>query len=97
MKLHKAADKLLDGISETLTYMDFPEEHWKKIRTNNAIERLNREIRRRTRVVGIFPDGESALMMVCARLRHVVNTQWGSKKYMDMKHLYGFDVNNLFD
>ena len=74
MKLNKAADKLLDGIAETLTYMDFPEEHWKKIRTNNAIERLNREIRRRTRVIGTFPDGESALMLVCARLRHVVNT-----------------------
>lgn len=76
MKLHKAADKVLDGISETLTYMDFPEEHWKKIRTNNVIERLHREIRRRTRVV---------------------STQWDSKKYMDMKHLYGFDVNNLLD
>ena len=62
MKLNKAADKLLDGIAETLTYMDFPEEHWKKIRTNNTIERLNREIRRRTRVIGTFPDGESALM-----------------------------------
>ena len=72
MKLNKAADKLLDGVAETLTYMDFPEEHWKKIRTNNIIERLNREIRRRTRVIGTFPDGESALMLVCARLRHVV-------------------------
>ena len=70
MKLNKAADKLLNGVAETLTYMDFPEEHWKKIRTNNAIERLNREIRRRTRVIGTFPDGESALMLVCARLRH---------------------------
>ena len=87
----------LDGIVETLTYMDFPEEHWKKIRTNNMIERLNREIRRRTCVVGTFPDGESALMMVCARLRHVVSTRWGSKKYMDMKHLYGFDMDNLLD
>ena len=51
------------------------------------IERLNREIRRRTRVVGTFPDGNSALMLVCARLRHVAGTQWGSKKYMNMKHL----------
>ena len=50
-------------------------------------ERLNREIRRRTRVVGTFPDGNSALMLVCARLRHVAGTQWGSKKYMNMKHL----------
>ena len=72
---------------ETLTYCDFPSEHWTRIRTNNVIERLNREIRRRTRVVGAFPDGNSALMLVCARLRHVAGTQWGSKKYMNMKHL----------
>ena len=61
-----------------------------KIRTNNVIERMNRKIRkirRRTRVVGAFPDGNSALMLVCARLRHVAGTQWGSKKYMNMKHL----------
>ena len=66
---------------------DFPSEHWTRIRTNNVIERLNREIRRRTRVVGSFPDGNSALMLVCARLRHVAGTQWGNKKYMNMKHL----------
>ena len=76
-----------DGIEETLTYCDFPGEHWTRIRTNNVIERLNREIRRRTRVVGTFTDGNSALMLVCARLRHVAGTQWGNKKYMNMKHL----------
>ena len=70
-----------------LGYCDFPSEHWTRIRTNNVIERLNREIRRRTRVVGSFPDGHSALMLVCARLRHVAGTQWGNKKYMNMKHL----------
>ena len=43
--------------------------------------------RRRTRVVGTFPDGNSALMLVCARLRYVAGTQWGNKKYMNMKHL----------
>ena len=87
MKLKEAAKKIEDGIEETLTYCDFPSEHWAKIRTNNVIERLNREIRRRTRVVGTFPDGNSALMLVCARLRHVAGTQWGNMKYMSMKHL----------
>ena len=87
VKLKEAAKKVEDGIEETLTYCDFPSEHWTRIRTNNVIERLNREIRRRTRVVGTFPDGNSALMLVCARLRHVAGTQWGSKKYMNMKHL----------
>ena len=87
MKLKEAAKKVEDGIEETLAYCDFPSEHWSRIRTNNVIERLNREIRRRTRVVGSFPDGNSALMLVCARLRHVAGTQWGNKKYMNMKHL----------
>ena len=87
MKLKEAAKKVEDSIEETLAYMDFPYEHWVRIRTNNVIERLNREIRRRTRVVGTFPDGNSALMLVCARLRHVAGTQWGSKKYMNMMHL----------
>lgn len=87
MKLKEAAKKVEDGVEETLAYTDFPYEHWTRIRTNNVIERLNREIRRRTRVVGCFPDGNSALMLVCARLRHVAGTQWGNKKYMNMKHL----------
>ena len=87
MKLKEADKKVEDGIEETLTYCDFPSEHWTRIRTNNGIERLNREIRRPTRVVGTFPDGNSALMLVCARLRYVAGSQWGNKKYMNMKHL----------
>jgi transposase-like protein len=88
MKLREAAKKIDDGIVETLTYMDFPYAHWSKIRSNNVIERLNREIRRRTRVVGTFPDGNSALMLVCARLRHVASKDWGTKRYMSMTHLH---------
>jgi len=88
MKLSKAADIVHKGIAETLTYMDFPTEHWMRIRTNNTLERLNREIKRRTKVVGTFPDGQSALMLVCARLRHVASHEWGSKRYLNMQHLY---------
>ena len=87
MKLEEAAKKVEDGIEETLTYMDFPSQHWLKIRTNNVIERMNREIRRRTRVIGTFPDGRSALMLVCARLRYVSGKEWGSKRYLCMKYL----------
>ena len=94
MRLKEAAKKVEDGIEETLTYYAFPSEHWLKIRTNNMLERLNREIRRRTRVVGTFPDGESALMLVCARLRHVTGTQWGVKRYMSMKSLEQMDREN---
>jgi len=87
MRLNEAAKKVEDSIEETLTYMDFPSQHWLKIRTNNVIERMNREIRRRTRVVGTFPDGKSALMLVCARLRYVSGKEWGSKRYLCMKYL----------
>jgi len=87
IKLPEAAKKIEELVEETLTYTAFPFEHWTRIRTNNVIERLNREIRRRTRVGGCFPDGNSALMLVCARLRHVAGTQWGNKKYLNMRHL----------
>ena len=85
--LATAAEKVAAGIEETITYMQFPAQHWTRIRTNNAIERLNREIKRRTRAIGAFPDGQSALMLVCARLRHVAGTEWGWKKYLNMDHL----------
>ena len=97
MKLSSAAKKLEDGIDETLTYMDFPYQHWNRIRTNNTIERLNREIKRRTKAIGAFPDGQSALMLVCARLRHVAGTQWGAKRYMNMDHLYEMDIQEESD
>jgi putative transposase len=87
MKLKKAADLVESGIAETLTYMKFPREHWIRIRTNNMLERLLREVRRRTRVVGNFPDSNSALMLVGARLRYVASTKWGSVPYLDMSRL----------
>jgi len=84
MRLFEAASKLEQGIEETLVYMGFPREHWTRIRTNNVLERLNREIKRRTRVVGCFPDGNSALMLVCARLRYMAGKEWGQKRYLNM-------------
>jgi len=84
MRLPKAAELVREGIEETLSYYAFPSEHWRRIRTNNPLERIMKEVRRRTRVVGAFPDGESALMLVGARLRHVAGTKWGTRKYLDM-------------
>ena len=55
--------------------MDFPYEHWTRLRTNNALERIMKEIRHRTRVIGAFPDGYSAMMLVGARLRHISITR----------------------
>ena len=92
MKLNAAAKKVEDSIEETLTFMSFPSQHWTRIRTNNTLERLNREIKRRTRAIGAFPDGNSALMLVCARLRHVAGTDWGTKRYMNMDHLREMDA-----
>lgn len=91
MRLTKAADSVRASIEDTLAYLTFPREHWRRIRTNNPLERLNREIRRRTRVVGAFPDGNSAVMLISARLRHVAGTTWGSKRYLNMDHLVAID------
>ncbi len=88
MKLSSATKKLEDGMDETLPYMDFPSQHRNRIRTNNTVEHINREIKRRTKAIGAFPDEQSALMLVCARLRHVSGTQWGVKRYVNMDHLF---------
>ena len=72
--------------------MSFPSEHWSNIRTTDTIERMYLKIKRRTKVAGTFPDGNSALMLVCARLRHVAGTQWGSKRYLNMKRLEIMDL-----
>jgi putative transposase len=87
LRLAKAAALVENGIAETLSYMAFPREHWSRLRTNNVLERLMKEIRRRTRVVGAFPDGQSALLLVAARLRHVAGTHWGTRRYLDPAHL----------
>jgi len=87
MRLARAAEIAEVGIDETLSYYSMPSEHRRCLRTNNPLERLMREIRRRTRVVGAFPDGKSALMLVAARLRHVAATKWGTKRYLQMNRL----------
>lgn len=92
MKLSKASDHVRDNIEETLRYMEFPVEHWRRIRTNNPIERVLKEVKRRTKVVGAFPDGKSALMLTAARLRYVASGKWSTKKYLNMKLLN--EINN---
>ena len=94
MKL-TAAKKIETGIDETLTYMDYPAQHWNKIKATNLIERVNREIKRRTRVIGAFPDGQSALMLVCTRLRYIAGTDWGAKRYLNMQHLFEMEKEEI--
>ena len=88
MKLDKVAEFVETSVDETLSYMDFPYEHWSRLHPNNGLERIMKEIRRRTRVVGSFPDGNSALMLVGARLRHISTTKWGTRQYMNTCKLY---------
>ena len=71
----------------------FSSEHWLRIRTNNVIERVNRELRHHTRVIGTFPDGE---MLVCARLRYIASNDWGKKPYLNMKHLTDMFAEELY-
>ncbi len=97
LKLREAAKKVRESIGETLTYYDFPREHRTRIRTNNALERIMKEIRRRTKVVGAFPDGHSALMLCAARLRHVAGTRWGLRRYLNMDLLREQELNQKFE
>ena len=87
-RMNTAADLVERSVSETLTYYAFPDIHWQKIRTNNPLERIMKEIRRRTRVVGAFPDGQSCLNLAAARLRYIAGTAWSAKCYMNMRPLY---------
>ena len=91
-RMTKAAELVEESIGETLAHYAFPDIHWQKIRTNNPLERIMKEIRRRTRVVGAFPDGQSCLNLAAARLRHIAGTQWSTRKYMNMAPLYAAET-----
>lgn len=78
---------LEDNVEEGLTVFNFPKHHWKKIRTSNGIERVNREIKRRTRVAVLFPNSESALRLVTAVLMEIHESWITGKKYLDMEFL----------
>ena len=88
-KLKAAANCLREGVGEPTACLlpEFPANHRIKLRTDNMIERLNKEIRRRTRVVGGFPDSNSALMLVCVRIRYVTSRSWSDRRYMDTSRL----------
>ena len=93
-RLTRAAELVEASVEETFAYYGFPEEHWRRIRTNNPLERILREIRRRTRVVGSFPDGQSALNLAAARLRHIAGSEWSTKRYLSMDLLRDHKLEN---
>ena len=90
-KLADAASIVEEGLVETPAYARFPTGHWRRIRTNNGIERPDGEIKRRTRAVASFPDGKSATMLAAARCKFVEEGNWGSRRYLDMDLLQGWD------
>lgn len=82
--LAKVPKSKREDYAETLAYTRFPSAHWRRIRTNNAIERINREISRRTRLVGTLPNGKGELMLVTARLEYTAESEWGSSRYLNV-------------
>lgn len=76
-----AAKCAREDVAETLTCTRFSMRHWRCIRTNNAIERLGLGIRRRMRMVGIFPDGGRVLILATARSKYVTDGEWGPRRY----------------
>lgn len=85
---------LEENVNDSLTIYQFPKEHWKKIRTSNGIERVNREIKRRTRVAVLFPNKESALRLVTGVIIEIHEEWITGKQYLDMSFLKKEELKN---
>jgi putative transposase len=95
LRLTKAAELVEMGVAQTLAYYEFPEPHWRRVRTNNPLERILREIKRRSRMVAAFPDGQSALNLAAVRLRYIAGSKWSTKRYPNMELLKDQHMNAI--
>ena len=84
----RAGELLEDAEADALAYLDFPYEHHVRLRTNNVQERANGEIKRRTKVVGVFPSVESMTRLVGSVLVDV-NEEWLGMNFIDAASLAG--------
>lgn len=83
----KVAEHIEEHIEECLLYLCFPASHRGRIRTTNGLQRLNQEIKRRTRVVKVFPSREACLRLVAA-LAMEQSEEWVTgRRYLDMEEL----------
>ena len=87
-KCPKAIETLEDGLEDALTYLSFPSLDARKVSSNNMLERLNKEIRRRTRVVGIFPNPGSCLRLVTAYLMEYSEDRSVTRSYLSEESLH---------
>lgn len=85
-QLPEALACLRDGFPAATQFYDYPQAHWLRIRTNNGLERLNAEIKRRIRSIGAFPDRDSVLRLVTT-VALEVTTVWARRRYLDMNLL----------
>ncbi len=83
VKQDKAVEVFEAGIADALTYLDFPRGHHSRIRTTKGLERLFEEIKRRTRVVGVFPD-ETSLIALTTTVAIRVTEEWALRRYLEM-------------
>ena len=83
----QAATVLAAGAQDALTYMSFPIEHWTRIFSTNPLERLNREIKRRTEVVGVFPDTASVIRLVGSVLVEIDDEWQAERRYFSLESM----------
>lgn len=88
----KAADLVAGAEDDVLAYMSFPQEHWTRIYSTNPLERVNKEVKRRTNVVGIFPDEPSVIRLVGSVLMEISDEWQVGRRYFSQE-----SMNKLLD